>query len=485
MKKTKVVCTLGPACEEVETIKDMLSAGMNAARLNFSHGDHKEHRMRLQNFIQAREELGVAAAVILDTKGPEIRIGKVRNGSLLLEENRKFYLSCHCGEAAESDMMVSVSYKNLCSEVDKGDVILIDDGKIELKVDYVENRIIKCTVVRGGYISSNKGVNVPGVQLNFDYLTDRDRKDLLFGIKNRINYIAASFIRCKKDVTDIREFLDENGGQHIKIISKIENREGIENFDEILQVSDGIMIARGDMGVEISYYKLPGIQKKIISKCNECGKIVITATQMLDSMTQSLMPTRAEITDVANAVFDGSSAVMLSGESAAGRYPVETVKAMTQIISRAEADSEMISSGEINRTSTAEIRECISDAIGHSACTMAKDLKAAALVAVTASGYTAQKMSKFRPKQPVFAVTASTGTYHDMSLVRGVYPVLTEKNNDWKLMYEAALKKISGRLSLNCGDRIIVSAGIPINIEGNTNMIKIETVETGDLNRGA
>ncbi len=475
MKKTKVVCTLGPACEEVETIKDMLSAGMNAARLNFSHGDHKEHRMRLQNFIQAREELGVAAAVILDTKGPEIRIGKVRNGSLLLEENQKFYLFCHCGEAAESDVMVSVSYKNLCNEVDKDDVILIDDGKIELKVDCVENRIIKCTVVRGGYISSNKGVNVPGVQLNFDYLTDRDRKDLLFGIKNRINYIAASFIRCKKDVADIREFLDENGGQHIKIISKIENREGLENFDEILQTSDGIMIARGDMGVEMSYYKLPGIQKKIIRKCNECGKIVITATQMLDSMTQSLMPTRAEITDVANAVFDGSSAVMLSGESAAGRYPVETVKAMTQIINRAEAD--MASSEEINRALDAEIRDCVSDAIGHSACTMAKDLKAAALVAVTASGYTAHKMSKFRPKQPVFAVTASVRTYHDMSLVWAVYPVLVEKNSDWKPMYEAAMEKIGSRLSLNCGDHIIVSAGIPINIEGNTNMIKVETVE--------
>lgn len=316
---------------------------------------------------------------------------------------------------------------------------------------------------------------MPGVRLAFDYLTDRDRKDILFGIKNHINYIAASFVRSKKDVMDIRHFLDENGGRQIKIISKIENKDGLDNFDEILSVSDGIMIARGDMGVEISYDRLPGIQKKIIRKCNECGKIVVTATQMLDSMTQSLMPTRAEITDVANAVFDGTSAVMLSGESAAGRYPVETVKAMTKIIIQAEKD--MTSIEEAGRALTAENRDNVSDAIGHAACTMAEHVNAAALVAVTASGYTAQKMSKFRPKQPVFAVTSSNVTYHNMSLVRGVYPVLVEKNSIWKPMYEAAMKKISRSITFAPGDRIIVSAGIPINIEGNTNMIKVETVE--------
>ena len=475
MKKTKVICTLGPACEAVDTIKAMLREGMNAARFNFSHGTYEEHKGRLRNFMQAREELGTAAAAILDTKGPEIRIGNVRGDKLLLEENQKFYLSCHCGQMPEADMMVSISYKNLCNEVDKGDTILIDDGKIELKVDYVENRVIKCTVVRGGQISSNKGVNVPGVRLAFDYLTDRDRKDILFGIKNHINYIAASFVRSKKDVLDIRNFLDENGGRQIKIISKIENKDGVENFDEILSASDGIMIARGDMGVEISYDRLPGIQKKIIRKCNECGKIVVTATQMLDSMTQSLMPTRAEITDVANAVFDGTSAVMLSGESAAGRYPVETVKAMSKIIVQAEAD--MLCIEETGRALTAENRNNVSDAIGHAACTMAEHINAAALVAVTASGYTAQKMSKFRPKQPIFAVTSSMNTYNNMSLVRGVYPVLVEKNSVWKPMYEAATRKISRDFSFSSGDHIIVSAGIPINIEGNTNMIKVETVE--------
>ena len=475
MKKTKVICTLGPACEAVDTIKYMLKEGMNAARFNFSHGTSEEHKGRLKNFMQAREETGAAAAAILDTKGPERRIGNVRVDKLLLEENQKFYLSCRCGQMPEADMMVSISYKNLCNEVDKGDTILIDDGKIELKVDYVENRVIKCTVVRGGQISSNKGVNVPGVRLAFDYLTDRDRKDILFGIKNHINYIAASFIRSKKDVMDIRNFLDENGGRQIKIISKIENKDGIDNFDEILSVSDGIMIARGDMGVEISYDRLPGIQKKIIRKCNECGKLVITATQMLDSMTQSLMPTRAEITDVANAVFDGTSAVMLSGESAAGRYPVETVKAMSKIIVQAEAD--MLCIEETGRALTAENRNNVSDAIGHAACTMAEHINAAALVAVTASGYTAQKMSKFRPKQPIFAVTSSMNTYNNMSLVRGVYPVLVEKNSVWKPMYEAATRKISRDFSFSSGDHIIVSAGIPINIEGNTNMIKVETVE--------
>lgn len=475
MKKTKVICTLGPACNDIEIIQKMLHAGMDAARFNFSHGDYNEHIERLKNFRQARTRAGIAAAAILDTKGPEIRIGHVANEKMFLEENTSFYLSCRCKGTPESDCMVSVSYKNLYNEVDCGDTILIDDGRIALRVDSVVNGIIKCTVTRGGYISSNKGVNVPGVHLAFDYLTDKDRKDILFGIKNNFNYIAASFIRSKKDVMDIRKFLDENGGEKIKIISKIENKDGVENFDDILAVSDGIMIARGDMGVEISYHKLPGIQKRIINRCNENGIPVITATQMLDSMTESLMPTRAEITDVANAVFDGTSAVMLSGESAAGRYTVETVKAMVRIIEQAESDMSdarygmaLLTGGENGD---------ISNAIGHAACTMAKDIKAAALAAITASGYTAQKMSKFRPAQPIFAVTSSQAVYHNMSIVWGVYPIIVEKTETWEPMYENALEKINKKIPIKTGDCIVVSAGIPINVEGNTNMIKVEMIE--------
>ncbi len=473
MKKTKIICTLGPACDDITTIKRMLNAGMNAARFNFSHGTHREHLERLNKFKKVRDSLGLSAATILDTKGPEIRIGKVKNEKILLTDGQKFNLSC--SDSIADDFTVTVSYKNLYNEVHCGDQILIDDGKIRLEVDEIQDRIIVCKVIAGGYITSNKGVNVPGVHLKFKYLTNKDKQDILFGIQNNFDYIAASFVRSARDIMDIKKFLKENGGEDIKIISKIENKDGIDNFREILLASDGIMIARGDMGVEVEYSMLPGLQKKIIKRCNECGKPVITATQMLESMTDNLLPTRAEITDVANAVFDGTSAVMLSGESAMGKHPAEAVNSMVKIIEQAEYDM-CISNFSNNAQSLSDLNN-VSNAIGHAACTTARDISASALLALTTSGYTAQKMSKFRPCQPIFAATSSQHTYHRMSLFWGVSPLLVQKSSSYELMYNTALKQIKKIISLKTGDYIVTSAGFPLNVEGNTNMIRVEVVE--------
>lgn len=473
MKKTKIICTLGPACDDLSMMKKMLNAGMDAARFNFSHGSHREHLRHLERFRQVRDALGVSAATILDTKGPEIRIGRVKNDRMLLSENQKFCLSCDACIA--DDSTVTVSYKNLYREISCGDQILIDDGKIRMEAEAIQDKTIVCRVISGGYISSNKGVNVPGVHLNFRYLTSKDKQDILFGIQNGFDYIAASFIRSARDVMDIKKFLSENGGEDIKIISKIENKDGIDNFREILLASDGIMIARGDMGVEIEYSRLPGIQKKIIKRCNECGKIVITATQMLESMVDNLLPTRAEITDIANAVFDGTSAVMLSGESAAGKHPAEAVASMAKIIRQAEYDM-CTANFSTSAVSLSDLNN-VSNAIGHAACTTAKDISASALLAVTASGYTAQKMSKFRPCQPIFAATSSQHTYHRMSLFWGVSPLLVQRSSGYELMYNTALKQIKKIISLKPGDYIVTSAGFPLNVEGNTNMIRVEVIE--------
>ncbi len=473
MKKTKIICTLGPACDDPSIMKKMLNAGMDAARFNFSHGSHREHLRRLERFRQVRDELGVSAATILDTRGPEIRIGCVKNDRMLLTENQKFCLSCD--PCIADDSKVTVSYKNLYREINCGDEILIDDGKIRMEAEAIQDKAIVCRVVSGGYISSNKGVNVPGVHLNFRYLTSKDRQDILFGIQNGFDYIAASFIRSARDVMDIKKFLSENGGEDIKIISKIENKDGIDNFREILLASDGIMIARGDMGVEIEYSRLPGIQKKIIKRCNECGKIVITATQMLESMVNSLLPTRAEITDIANAVFDGTSAVMLSGESAAGKHPAEAVASMAKIIRQAEHDM-CTANFSTSAVSLSDLNN-VSNAIGHAACTTARDISASALLALTTSGYTAQKMSKFRPCQPIFAATSSHRTYHRMSLFWGVSPLFVQKSSSYELMYNTALKQIKKFISLKTGDYIVTSAGFPLNVEGNTNMIRVEVIE--------
>ena len=389
LKKTKIVCTLGPASRDEKVMEGMLRAGMNVARLNFSHGTHEEHRKTIETFRKVRDRLDIPAAVLLDTKGPEIRLGDFENGSETIEEGQIFTLTSE--ECRGSKSRVCTTYKALPSQVEPGTRILIDDGRIRLEVTETTETEVVCRVLAGGKVSNRKGVNIPGKSLDLEYISPGDRQDILFGIRMDVDYVAASFVRNEDDVKQLRKLLCDNGGEKIKIISKIENIEGINNFRRILELSDGIMVARGDMGVEVDFEKLPGIQKKFIKECCRAGKPVITATQMLESMTSSPAPTRAEITDVANAVFDGTSAVMLSGESAAGMYPVETVRTMSKIVYQAELDAE-----EVNQYKFLEVESDerdVSNAIGHAACTTARDIKASAIIAVTTSGYTAEMLS--------------------------------------------------------------------------------------------
>ena len=473
LKKTKIVCTIGPASRDADTMREMLEAGMNVARLNFSHGTHEEHRKTIETFRRVRDEQDRPAAILLDTKGPEIRLGDFENGSEILEEGDEFTLTSE--ECLGTKERVSTTYKALPSQVSLGTSILIDDGRVRLRVAGTTEDEVRCIVVNGGKVSNRKGVNIPNQSLDLEYISEADRQDILFGIEMDVDYVAASFVRSGADVKVLRSLLNENGGDRIKIISKIENTEGIENFKEILELSDGIMIARGDMGVEVDFEKLPGIQKKFIKECCKAGKTVITATQMLESMTHSPAPTRAEITDVANAVFDGTSAVMLSGESAAGDYPVETVKAMAKIVSQAEEDAE-----EVNQYKFLEVEtndRDVSNAMGHAACTTAHDIKASAIVAITTSGYTAEMMAKYKPVEPIIAATPDSKTYHQQALTRGVYPVLTQRSSNWNDLMEKAIEGAERMKFVKKGDCIVLSAGMPLQVPGTTNLIRVKTIE--------
>jgi len=473
LKKTKIVCTIGPASRDADTMREMLEAGMNVARLNFSHGTHEEHRKTIETFRRVRDEQDRPAAILLDTKGPEIRLGDFENGSEILEEGDEFTLTSE--ECPGTKERVSTTYKALPSQVSLGTSILIDDGRVRLRVAGTTEDEVRCIVVNGGKVSNRKGVNIPNQSLDLEYISEADRQDILFGIEMDVDYVAASFVRSGADVKVLRSLLNENGGDRIKIISKIENTEGIENFKEILALSDGIMIARGDMGVEVDFEKLPGIQKKFIKECCKAGKTVITATQMLESMTHSPAPTRAEITDVANAVFDGTSAVMLSGESAAGDYPVETVKAMAKIVSQAEEDAE-----EVNQYKFLEVEtndRDVSNAMGHAACTTAHDIKASAIVAITPSGYTAEMMAKYKPVEPIIAATPDSKTYHQQALTRGVYPVLTQRSSNWNDLMEKAIEGAERMKFVKKGDCIVLSAGMPLQVPGTTNLIRVKTIE--------
>ena len=473
LKKTKIVCTIGPASRDADTMREMLEAGMNVARLNFSHGTHEEHRKTIETFRRVRDEQDRPAAILLDTKGPEIRLGDFENGSEILEEGDEFTLTSE--ECPGTKERVSTTYKALPSQVSLGTSILIDDGRVRLRVADTTEDEVRCIVVNGGKVSNRKGVNIPNQSLDLEYISEADRQDILFGIEMDVDYVAASFVRSGADVKVLRSLLNENGGDRIKIISKIENTEGIENFKEILALSDGIMIARGDMGVEVDFEKLPGIQKKFIKECCKAGKTVITATQMLESMTHSPAPTRAEITDVANAVFDGTSAVMLSGESAAGDYPVETVKAMAKIVSQAEEDAE-----EVNQYKFLEVEtndRDVSNAMGHAACTTAHDIKASAIVAITTSGYTAGMMAKYKPVEPIIAATPDSKTYHQQALTRGVYPVLTQRSSNWNDLMEKAIEGAERMKFVKKGDCIVLSAGMPLQVPGTTNLIRVKTIE--------
>ncbi len=470
MRRTKIVCTLGPACNNEQTIAQMLKNGMNVARLNFSHGTYEYHKANIEMFRKVRDELKVPAAIMLDTKGPEIRVGNFKNGPVQLKDGDCFTFTAREVEGDEKE--VSISYKELPPQLSPGNQILVDDGKVLLKVTETTETDIICEVINGGTISNHKGVNVPNVHLDFPHLSEQDEADLRFGVEQNVDFVAASFVRSKEDVIGIRNCLDYYGGYDIKIISKIENIEGVEHFDEILEHSDGIMVARGDMGVEIEYEKLPGLQKKFIKKCYQAGKMVITATQMLESMIHSTTPTRAEITDVANAIFDGTSAIMLSGETAAGDHPALVVEVMSKIAEQAERDAfEM----DVYRWAKYENdSNDMTNAICDAACTTAKDVGATAIIAVTMSGHTARRMSKFRPRHRIVAATPNEKTFHQLSLSWGVYPVMALYQPDANVLFDHAVAcaKRYGLLAEN--DRVVIAAGA----QGVTDVLKVQTVKS-------
>lgn len=473
MRKTKIVCTIGPASRDGETLRQMLLAGMNVARLNFSHGTHEEHKQTIETFRKVRDQLDLPAAVLLDTRGPEIRIKDFKNGEETLDDGQEFTITTE--DILGTKNKVSVTYKDFPKEVSEGDLILINDGKIVIRVTKIDCQKVRGIVVHGGKISNHKGINLPNINLSMTYLSDQDKADILFGIENHVDYIAASFVRTVHDVEVIRQLLDNNGGKEIKVIAKIESTQGIDNFEEILQVADGIMVARGDMGVEVAYEMLPGIQKRFIRRCVQSGKIVITATQMLESMITSPLPTRAEITDVANAVFDGTSAVMLSGETAAGKYPLEAVETMAKIALQAEADQPTVPR---NETIWHEMDSMdVTNAIGHAACTLAKDIKAGAIMAVTKTGYTAGRMSKFRPETLIIGATPYEKTYHQMALAWGIYPLMANYRDDIEDLFAHCTRKAVQANLIQKGVQIVISAGLPVDVPGNTNIIRVTTAE--------
>ncbi len=473
MRKTKIVCTLGPASSSEAVLSKMLKAGMNIARFNFSHGTHESHKKMIDTFRKVRDELGYPAAVLLDTKGPEIRICEIEGGTAVLQSGQEYILTNRnvIGNSKEAQM----NYPELLQHnLKAGQKILIDDGNIDLEIIEKNDIDIRCRVLDGGVIKTHKSVNIPNFHLNIPFLSEQDKADVLFGIENDVDFIAASFVRCAEDVVSLRKFLDYHGGHDIRIISKIENSEGVRNFDEILAKSDGIMVARGDMGVEIDFEKLPGIQKKFIRKCYQAGKMVITATQMLESMQHNFMPTRAEITDVANAVFDGTSAVMLSGETTVGEHPVRVVEVMAHIVRQAECDALELGSysGLAHDLDHASVTNAICDA----ACTTANDMKATAIITVTESGYTARLCSKFRPSVPIVAATPKSKTYHQLALSWGVYPVLALYQNDTEMLLRHAVDCAKMIDVVHKGDRVVITSGEVVKSTGNTNLLKVEIV---------
>ncbi|MBQ8213333.1 MAG: pyruvate kinase [Clostridia bacterium] len=472
MRKTKIVCTLGPACAEESVMEAMLKNGMNVARFNFSHGTHEYHTKMMDMFRRVRDRLRLPAAIMLDTKGPEIRLRDFENGKITLKKGGDFTLTTR--EVIGNETIASITYADLPRQLSAGIRLLLDDGKVELKVKETTETDIVCRVEIGGALSNHKSINIPNFHIDMPYLSEQDESDLIFGIEQSVDFVAASFVRCKEDVITLRKFLDYHGGHNIKIISKIENIEGIQNFDAILKYSDGIMVARGDMGVEVEFERLPGIQKRFIRKCYRSGKMVITATQMLESMIHSATPTRAEITDVANAVFDGTSAVMLSGETAAGDHPALVVKVMARIAEQAENDAlDMDFYREIQYDGDdADITNAICDA----AATTARDMGAKVIIAVTKSGLTARRVSKFRPAQTIVAATPEVKTFHQLALSWGVLPVLALHQNDTDRLFTHAIDCAKQVDIVSPGDRVVITAGVPLNIEGMTNLLKVQIV---------
>ncbi|MBQ8309934.1 MAG: pyruvate kinase [Clostridia bacterium] len=472
MRKTKIVCTLGPACLKESVLEEMLKNGMNIARFNFSHGTHEYHKNAIEMFRRVRDRMGLPAAVMLDTKGPEIRLKDFEGGKVTLHAGDEFTLTV---EDRMGDMTgASISYPDLPRQLSAGIRILLDDGRVAMTVLDANDKEIRCRVDVGGVLSNHKSINIPNFHIDMPYISKSDEADLIFGIEQDVDFVAASFVRCKEDVIGLRKFLDYHGGHSIKIISKIENIEGVNNFNEILKHSDGIMVARGDMGVEVEFERLPGIQKRFIRKCYQSGKMVITATQMLESMIHSNTPTRAEITDVANAVFDGTSAVMLSGETAAGDHPALVVKVMAQIAEQAETDAfEMdMYQGIKYESDTADVTNAICDA----AATTARDVGAKVVIAVTRSGLTARRVSKFRPAQMIVAATPVLKTFHQLSLSWGVVPVLALNQNSTDDLFTHAIDCAKQIDIVAPGDKAVITAGVPLNVEGTTNLLKVQIV---------
>lgn len=474
MRKTKIVCTIGPASETVEKLTELIEAGMNVARLNFSHGDHDEHAARIQNIREASKNTGKTVAILLDTKGPEIRTHNFENGVAELVAGNEVTISME--EVLGTAEKFSISYPGLTDDVHVGSKILLDDGLIELEVMEVAEKELRTKILNSGTIKNKKGVNVPNVSVNLPGITDKDANDILFGIEQGIDFIAASFVRRASDVLEIRELLEKKKAEDIHIIPKIENREGVDNIDEILEVSDGLMVARGDLGVEIPAEEVPLVQKELIKKCNALGKPVITATQMLDSMQRNPRPTRAEASDVANAIFDGTDAIMLSGETAAGNYPTEAVKTMHNIASRAET---ALQYRQLLHTRSKESNKTMTDAISESVAHTALNLGVAAVIAPTESGHTARMISRYRPEAPIIAVTSHERVARRLSLVWGVVPRLGKGAASTDEMLDNAVHEGLNSQYIKHGDLVVITAGVPVGEKGTTNLMKIHVV--GDV----
>lgn len=470
MRKTKIICTIGPSSSDEATFTKMCAAGMNVARLNFSHGTHDEHQEKIDMIKKVREELDIPLAIMLDTKGPEYRIKTFKNKSVEVKDSDSFTFTTNDIEGDES--IVSVNYQGLVNDLEIGDTILVNNGLVVFRVEEITDTDVICKVTAGGVLSDRKSMSFPGKVLKQKYLSEQDKEDLLFGIKNEVDYVAASFVSGKQDLIDVKAFLNENGGSDIGIIAKIENRTGIDNIEEICSECDGIMIARGDLGVEIPYAELPAVQKYIIEKCRLLGKRVITATEMLESMINNPRPTRAEISDVANAVYDGTSAVMLSGESAAGKHPVETVKAMAGILEETE-----LHINYIKRFKAAEFKiKNQVDAISHATCGMAIDINAKAIVVSSMSGITVRMVSRFRAPMDIIGMTTNKRAWYQLSLSWGVTPVLSDVFSSTDVLFYHASKAARSKLNLQKGDSIVMTGGMTNGSSGNTNMIVVETI---------
>lgn len=472
MRKTKIVCTIGPSCSDEQTLKEMCLEGMNVARLNFSHGTHEDYRDKIAKIKKVRKELNMPIAILLDTKGPEYRIKTFKNGKIMLSEGETFTFKT--GDVVGDETCVGVNYDGLAKEMHVGDRILVNNGLLIFEVTAVTDADVVTKVLAGGEMSDRKSMSFPNKVLKSEYMSEQDKSDLLFGIENDVDFIACSFVSCRQDIVDVKNFLLENGADldSVSIIAKLENRAGVDNFEDICEECDGIMVARGDMGVEIPFEELPAIQKHLITKCRLLGKRVITATEMLESMIHNPRPTRAEISDVANAVYDGTSAIMLSGETAAGKYPVLTVKTMAKI---AEQTEKTIDYTNLFQTSQFKIKNTV-DAISHATCGMSIDIGAKAMVVCSLSGKTVRMVSRFRSPVDIIGMTVNEKTWRQLAMSWGVTPVMCEVYPSTDVLFYTAVKVAKSVVDLHKGDNIVITGGVTNGVSGNTSLIKIETI---------